>query len=412
MKKIHYAGRVFDNTEKLNLIESALDFQLTDGKHIKQFEKELSSFLDVKYSLMVNSGSSANLLAFMTLTSYELGERRIKRGDEVITLATCFPTTVSPIINYGAMPVFVDVELETVNIDVTQLEKALSNKTKAVFIAHTLGNPFNIEKVQDFCIKYNLWLISDCCDSLGSTYKCKSLESYGDISTSSFYPAHHITTGQGGAVHTNNDLLYRIAKSFCCWGRDFKCNECKNDCEKRFINNYDCRYSYSHFGYNFQPTEMQASIGCSQLTKLKTFIEKRKENWIYLYTQLCLRDLNRYFIFQNSSSKSIVSPFSFLITLTNVCSNIMFYRTDITQYLEKNGIETRNLFAGNILRQECFRYLKRDIDYRIIGNLENTNHIMDNSFFIGCYPGLEKEDLDYIIEKIQEFIKEKENGHI
>lgn len=406
MEKIHYAGRVFDNKEKLNLIDSALDFQLTDGKYIKEFEKGLSDFLKVKHSLMVNSGSSANLLAFMTLTSQELGERRIKRGDEVITLACCFPTTVSPILNYGAIPVFVDVDLNTVNIDITQLEKAVSEKTKAIFIAHTLGNPFNIQEVQKFCNRHNLWLISDCCDSLGSTYQEKSLESYGDVSTSSFYPAHHLTSGQGGAIHTNNDKLFRIAKSFRNWGRHYRCDVCDPNCKKRYDFGYDCRYEYSEFGLNLQPTEMQAAIGCAQLKKLPEFIEKRVFNWRYLRigTSLPRKEIyiENYLKVQTIGINEVDwSPFAFLLTLELNCK---FTRNEIVQYLEENGIETRFLFTGNILRQKCFQNLKENIDYRIIGNLDNTNYIMDNSFFIGCYPGLEKSDLNYIIDKISDFI--------
>jgi CDP-4-dehydro-6-deoxyglucose reductase, E1 len=401
MKKINYSGRIFDQEEIDNIIQSANEFQLTGGHFIKEFEEGLSDFLGVKHSLMVNSGSSANLLAFMTLTSYELGERRIKRGDEIITIAACFPTTISPIINYGAIPIFVDVELETVNIDVTQLEKALSEKTKAIFIAHTLGNPFNIKEVQDFCSKNNLWLISDCCDSLGSTYMNKSLEYYGDISTSSFYPAHTLTTGQGGAIHTNNSKLFRIAKSFCNWGRDFKCNECKSDCKRRYEFGYDCRYEYSHFGYNFQPTEMQAAIGVAQLKKLPKFIKKRQENFTKI--KFNLKEVEELFVQEVEYG---TSPFVGLIILR---PNITFSRNQIVQYLEKNDIETRFLFAGNILRQECFRYLKKDIDYRVIEDLPNTNYIMDNSFFIGCYPGLTQENLDYIINKIKEFVNEKSN---
>lgn len=405
MKKIHYSGRVYDQKEIDNLIQAANEFVLTDSHFIKEFEKKLSSYLGVKYTLMVNSGSSANLLAFMTLTSSELGNKRIEKEDEIITTACCFPTTVSPIINYGCIPVFVDVDIETVNIKVEDLEKVLSPKTKAVFIAHTLGNPFNIDAVQEFCKKNDLWLISDCCDSLGSTYKGRSLESYGDISTSSFYPAHTITTGQGGAIHTNNSELYMIAKSFANWGRDYKCTECKSDCQQRYVDGYDCRYSYSNFGMNLRPTEFQAAIGVAQLDKLPEFIDKRQLNWMDL--KAGLKELDKYFYFQDLNCERLIdlSPFAFLITLK---SNCKFKRQQIVEYLEKDNIETRFLFAGNILKQKCFEDLWEGWDYRVIGDLKNTNYIIDNSFFIGCYPGLNKDDLDYMIEKIKEFINEKE----
>lgn len=408
MKKIQYAGRVYDANEIENLIQSANEFQLTEGRFIKEFEKELSSFLDVKYSLMVNSGSSANLLAFMTLTSPLLGNKRIKRGDEIITTVCCFPTTVSPIVNYGCIPVFVDVNLQSANIKVEELEKALSPKTKAIFIAHTLGLPFDIEAVEAFCKKYNLWLISDCCDSLGTRYMSKSLESYGDISTSSFYPAHHITTGQGGAIHTNNSELFKIAKSFAYWGRDFKCLECKPNCEKRFEDGYDCRYTYSHFGMNLRPTEMQAAIGLAQIKKLPEFIERRFKNWGLLRTFLNLKGLDKYFRCQDSDDtlrKSWIdySPFACLLTLTSNCE---FTRDEIVQFLEKNEIETRPLFAGNILMHQCFSGF--DIpNYRVIGDLDNSTYILDNSFFVGVYPKLDEKDLNFIVEKIKEFVEGK-----
>jgi CDP-6-deoxy-D-xylo-4-hexulose-3-dehydrase len=306
--------------------------------------------------------------------------------------------------NYGAIPVFCDIDIETVNIKIDDLEKAISSKTKAIFIAHTLGNPFNIDAVEAFCKKYHLWLISDCCDSLGSMYKGKSLESYGNISTSSFFPAHHLTTGQGGAIHTNDHTLYKIAKSFASWGRDFKCDECKSNCEKRFDSGYDCRYSYNEFGLNLRPTEMQAAIGCAQLTKLPEFIDKRQKNYLYLLKNLELFD--SYFYFQKLSLDTVVSPFAFLITLKPDCK---FIRNEIVQYLEKNNIETRFLFAGNILCQKCFKQLTNNIDYRIIGSLENTDYIMNNSFFIGVYPGMTNEKLQFMVDKIKEFVNAKTN---
>lgn len=416
--KIHYAGRVYNEEELMLLVESALDFQLTNGRFIKQFEKNLSKYLNVKYSLMVNSGSSANLLAFMTLTSPRLKNRQIKKGDEIITVAAAFPTTISPIINYGAIPVFVDVDINNANIKIEYLEEALSKKTKAIFIAHTLGIPFNINKIQEFCKKHNLWLIADCCDSLGTTYDEKSLESQCDIATSSFYPAHHITCGNGGAIHTNNKKLYMIAKSFAEWGRDYKCVNCKSNCDKRYKDGYDCRYSYSHLGYNLQPTEMQAAIGLAQLSKLNDFKKMRRNNWIYLFNNL--KNLNNYFYFQteiqykdistNESNTAIVeiidadiSLFTFLITLKPSCK---FTRNDIVQFLENNNIETRFMFAGNILKQKCCENLKINEDYRIVGNLTNTNYIMENSFFIGVYPGLTEDNLKYMADKINEFMKE------
>ncbi len=401
-EKIHYAGRVYDEEEIINLVESALDFQLTNGRFIKKFEKKLSNYLNVKYSLMVNSGSSANLLAFMTLTSPQLKNTQIKKGDEIITTAACFPTTIAPIIQYGAVPVFVDVDINNANINTELLENIIKNskKVKAIFIAHTLGIPFELDKIRELCEKYNLWLIADCCDSLGSIYNGKSLESQCDISTSSFFPAHHITCGQGGAIHTNNKKLYMIAKSFSAWGRDFKCMNCKSDCEKRYNDGYDCRYQYSHLGYNLQPTEMQAAIGLEQLKKLNGFITERSDNWIYLREKLS--KFEKYFYFQEFNIVDTISPFAFLITLKAKCK---FWRNDLVQFLEKSNIETRFLFAGNILKQKCFQDLKENKDYRVIGSLSNTNYIMNNSFFVGCYPGLTKENLDYIVDKINEFIK-------
>lgn len=398
--KIHYAGRVFDEKEILNLKQSADEFQLTNGHFIEEFEKKLCNFLDIKYSLFVNSGSSANLLAFMALTSHELGDRRIKRGDEVITVACTFPTTISPILNYGAVPVFCDVDLYTANIRTKDLEKAISEKTKAVFIAHTLGNPFDINIVLEFCKKYNLWLVEDNCDALGSKYLDKYTGTFGHIGTSSFFPAHHICTGQGGATYTNDTQLYKIMKSLRSWGREYKCNICKPDCNKRFKSGYDCRYSYSSFGYNLEATEMQASIGCAQLDKLESFNMKRHHNWNDLKNKL--EEFSDNFLFQKATEGSDPSWFCFLITIRE---DSKIDRNHLIQYLEKNNIETRCLFAGNILKQKCMSYLQENIDYKVIGDLPITNYMMNNSFFIGCYPGIKNSDINYIYNTIKNYIE-------
>jgi len=402
--KINYAGRVYDEKEIQNLVESALEFQLTGGHWIDEFEKKFAKFVEAKHCLMVNSGSSANLLAFMALTSPWLGDRQILRDDEIICVAAAFPTSVSPIIQYGAVPVFVDVELETANIDVNQLKEALTPLTKAVFVAHTLGNVFDIESIRYFCNKHNLWFISDECDSLGSTYKCKQLSYYADISTHSFFPAHTITTGQGGAVVTNNKELYKIMHSLRDWGRDYHCDKCTNDCKKRYtqkdnMKDYDCRYSYSHFGYNLQPTEMQASIGVAQLEKLPDFIKKRKENFNILYEGL--RHLSDKIIFQERIVYADVSPFGFLMTLKEG------KRIDLIKYLEEKGIQTRMLFSGNITHQMCTFPYTLNWNYEIVGDLKNTDIIKDNSFFIGVYPGMTKNNLQYMIDTISKYFKGK-----
>jgi CDP-6-deoxy-D-xylo-4-hexulose-3-dehydrase len=404
---IHYAGRVFDHEEKEMLQKACDEMWLTQGRYTKQFEKGLSDFLGIKYVHFCNSGSSANLLAFMALTSPLLKERRIKRGDEVITVACCFPTTVTPILQYGAIPVFVDIELNSVNIDISQLEKALSNKTKAVMIAHTLGNPFNIEKIVEFCKKNNLYLIEDNCDSLGSKHKNQYTGTFGDIATSSFYPAHHVTTGEGGAIYTNDALLSRIILSMRDWGRDCQCEGgTDNKCGKRFNTQHgdlpfgwDHKYTYFSAGYNLKATDLQASIGVAQLKKLKSFIEDRRLNWLQLY--LTLGELNNYFMFQRSDLQALPSWFGFLLTLKEGGS---FTRNDIVEYLEDNGIQTRMLFAGNIIKQPLFTELKENKDYKVIGNLNNTNYIMNNSFWIGVYPGLSPEDIEYMIYYIKKFV--------
>lgn len=405
--KVNYAGRVFDEKEMMNLVDSSLDFWLTYGSYSKKFEKDLAKYLNVRWAFLVNSGSSANLLAFFALTSPLLKERQVKRGDEVITVAAGFPTTVSPIVQYGAVPVFVDMELTYVNIDVTQLEKALSPKTKAIMIAHTLGNPFNIKAVKDFCEKHNLWLIEDNCDALGSTYEGKPTGTWGDIGTSSFYPPHHMTMGEGGATYTNNPLLKKIMLSIRDWGRDCWCESgVDNTCGCRFTQQfgslpkgYDHKYVYSHFGFNLKVSDMQAAVGVAQLEKFPQFVEKRKENFTRLYEGL--KDLEEFSLVK-AQPNSDPSWFGFMFTLTNKAK---FTRNDIVEYLENNNIQTRNLFAGNILRHPLFDNLQEDIDYRQIGNLESTDRIMNNSFWIGVYPGMGNEAIDYMIEKIKEFVR-------
>jgi len=406
--RVNYAGRVFDEKEMINLVDSSLEFWLTYGRYSAEFEKKLAEYLGLNFSFLVNSGSSANLLAFMSLTSPLLKDRAVKRGDEVITVAAGFPTTVAPVIQYGAVPVFVDVELETFNIDINFLEKALSAKTKAVMLAHTLGNPFNLDAVTDFCKKNNLWLIEDNCDALGSKYNGKFTGTFGDIGTSSFYPPHHMTMGEGGAVYTNDPLLKKIMLSIRDWGRDCWCDSGKdNTCGKRFSGQYgslpfgyDHKYVYSHFGYNLKATDMQAAIGCAQLEKLPSFIEKRKENFNKLHNGL--KSLEDKIILPEASGGSDPSWFGFLITLRD---GVKFTRNQLVEHIEKQNIQTRNLFAGNLTRHPCFEGLKADVDYRIIGELENTDKIMNDSFWIGLYPGMSDEAIGFMVKKIIEFVK-------
>lgn len=403
--RVNYAGRVFDAAEMTNLADAALEFWLTSGRYTKEFEKKLAEHLGVKYALMVNSGSSANLLAFSALTSPLLGERRIKRGDEVITVACAFPTTVAPVIQYGAVPVFVDVESKSANIDVNELEKALSEKSKAVMIAHTLGNPFNLKKVKEFCDKQRLFLIEDNCDALGSKFAGKYTGTWGDIGTSSFYPPHHLTMGEGGAVYTNDPLLKKAMLSIRDWGRECWCDSgVDNSCGCRFTRQfgklpkgYDHKYVYSHFGYNLKATDLQAAIGVAQLDKLEGFTAKRKANFAKLYDGL--KDLKELEIFEKYP-ESDPAWFGFLLTVTEEAG---FTRNELTEYLEKNQIQTRNLFAGNLLKHPCFEGLEENKDYRVIGGLPNTERIMNNSFWVGVYPGMTEEKLDYMISKIREF---------
>ena len=403
--KVNYAGRVFDENELCKLVDSSLEFWLTYGRYSREFEKKLSEYLGVRFALLVNSGSSANLLAFSALTSPLLKDRQVKRGDEVITVAAGFPTTIAPIIQYGAVPVFVDVELATANIDAAVLEDAYSEKTKAVMIAHTLGNPFNIKEVKAFCEKHNLWLIEDNCDALGSKYDGKFTGTWGDIGTSSFYPPHHMTMGEGGAVYTDDPLLKKIMLSIRDWGRDCWCESgVDNTCGCRFTRQfgklpvgYDHKYVYSHFGYNLKASDMQAAIGCAQLEKFPSFVEKRKENFARLYNGL--KDIPQLKLFAKYP-ESDPSWFGFLITLSD---NVSFTRNDLAKYLEDHKIQTRNLFAGNILKHPCFETLVEGVDYRVAGSLTNTDKIMNDSLWIGLYPGMGNEKLDYMIETIREF---------
>ena len=403
--RVNYAGRVFDAKEVQNLVDAALEFWLTYGHWSRDFEKDLADYLGIRFALLVNSGSSANLLAFMTLTSPLLGERRVKRGDEVITVAAGFPTTIAPIVQYGAVPVFVDVELGTANIDAAQLEPAWSPKTKAVMLAHTLGNPFNVRAVKAFCEKHGLWLIEDNCDALGSKYDGRFTGTWGDIGTSSFYPPHHMTMGEGGAVYTDNPILRKIALSMRDWGRDCWCESgVDNTCGCRFTKQfgklplgYDHKYVYSHFGYNLKATDLQAAIGCAQLEKFPSFVEARKRNFARLYEGL--KDVSQLRLFEKYP-ESDPSWFGFLMT---VMPDAGFTRNDLAQHLESANIQTRNLFAGNIIRHPCFDAMRADIDYRVVGELKNTDTIMNSSLWIGLYPGMGDDRLDYMIETIRGF---------
>lgn len=419
--KIQYSGRVYDEQEIRYLIDSSLDFWLTAGRYADRFERALGGYLGLKYVSLVNSGSSANLLAFMALTSPRVGERRVEKGDEIITVAAGFPTTVAPIIQYGAIPVFLDITLPGYNLDVRHLEKALSDRTKVVMLAHTLGNPFDIDRIKDFCDQNNLWLIEDNCDSLGSRYlfndEWKYTGSFGDIGTSSFYPPHHITMGEGGAVYTNNRELYRIVNSLRDWGRDCQCAPGQdNFCGQRFMQQfgelpygYDHKYVYSHFGYNMKVTDMQAAIGCAQLEKLPAFTEARKRNWKFLYDGLS--GLDNYFIMPEPARNSDPSWFGFMLS---VKPGVDISRDSIVDYLESKGIQTRMLFAGNLIKQPCFDEMRKNrYGYRVAGNLKNTDFAMSQAFWIGVYPGLEKNHLEYMVSCIRDYISDiaPEVGH-
>ena len=404
--RISYASRGYDHDEMLNLVDSSLDFWLTAGRYHDKFEKNLAKFLGVRFANIVNSGSSANLLAFMTLTSPLLGDRRVKRGDEIITVACGFPTTVTPMLQYGAVPVFVDVTIPQYNIDVNMLEKALSKKTKAVMVAHTLGNPFDLKAVKDFCDKHGLWLVEDNCDALGSTYtidgETKFTGTIGDMGTSSFYPPHHMTMGEGGAVYTNNSLLNKIIRSLRDWGRDCFCPSGKdNTCGCRFTRQYgklplgyDHKYVYSHFGYNLKVTDMQAAVGCAQLEKFPSFVERRKYNFKRLRKALeCAEDK---LILPLPNENSDPSWFGFLITCREGVE-----RAKLVKYIEEHNVQTRMLFAGNLILHPCFDTIRDDNkSYRVVGDLKNTNIVMENTFWVGLYPGMTDEMLDYMAETI------------
>ena len=409
---IPYASRVYDYHEMCNLVDSALEFWLTAGKYTDVFEKNFAKYLNVKYCSLVNSGSSANLIAFMALASPLLGDRKINRGDEVITVAAGFPTTIAAIIQYGAVPVFVDMNIPQYNIEISYLEDAVSEKTKAVMLAHTLGNPFDLKAVKEFCQKHNLWLIEDNCDALGSTYEIdgevKFTGTIGDIGTSSFYPPHHMTMGEGGAVYTNNSLLNKIVKSLRDWGRDCSCapgqdNMCGHRFDKQYGElpiGYDHKYVYSHFGYNLKATDMQAAIGCAQLEKMPEFTARRKYNFNYI--RKGLEDVQDKFILPEKCPNSDPSWFGFLITCKDGVD-----KNKVVQFLENNGVQTRMLFGGNMTKQPCFTEMKKENKgYRIIGELKQTDRIMNNTFWIGVYPGMTDEKLDYMIEKLKESVKE------
>ncbi len=410
-QRIAYASRVYDRDEMVNLTDSALKFWLTAGEYTDRFEKGFSELFGVKHCAFVNSGSSANLLAFSALTSPLLGERSIKKGDEVITVAAAFPTTAAPIIQLGAVPVFIDVTIPQYNIDVSRLEAALSEKTKAVMAAHTLGNPFDLSAVKAFCNKHNLWLVEDNCDALGSRYfidgEWKYTGTIGDIGTSSFYPPHHMTTGEGGAVYTNDPLLAKIVRSMRDWGRDCVCpSGCDNLCGHRFDRQYgelplgyDHKYVYSHFGFNLKATDMQAAIGCAQLGKIMGFVEKRKLNYAKLYDGL--KGLSDKLILPEPCDNSDPSWFGFLTTC-----RVGVNRNTVVQYLESKGVQTRMLFAGNLIRHPCFNTLRGDASaYRVVGGLEKTDIIMNDSFWIGVYPGMTDDRLDYMINRLKEAVE-------
>lgn len=404
VSEVAVSGKVIGALEIQNMVEASLDGWLTTGRFNEQFEEKLSKFLGTKCLLTVNSGSSANLIAFSTLTSSNLKERVIQKGDEVISVAASFPTTVNPIIQFGAIPVFIDVKIPTYNIDENLVETAITNKTKAIMLAHTLGNPFNVKKIKEICDKYNLWLIEDTCDALGSKFDGQNVGTYGDLATLSFYPAHHITMGEGGAVFTNSKKLERIAESFRDWGRDCYCPPGKdNTCKKRFgwqLGNlpfgYDHKYTYSHLGYNMKITDMQAACGLAQLNSLNEFIKKRKNNFSFLYKNL--KNLEEFFILPEPEKDSEPSWFGFPLSLKK---NNNYNRNDLIKYLSDRKIGTRLLFSGNLTKQP---YMKNK-SFKVHGELKNTDFIMENTFWIGLYPGLSEEHLQYTVDTIQNFFK-------
>lgn len=410
--RIPYARRVYGSEEMVNLVDSSLEFWLTAGRYTDEFEKKFADYLGVKFCSLVNSGSSANLGAFMALTSPLLKDRRIKRGDEVITVAAGFPTTVAPVIQYGAVPVFVDVTIPQYNIDVTRLEEALSDKTKAVMIAHTLGNPFDLKAVKEFCTKHNLWLVEDNCDALGSKYTIDGEEKFtgtiGDIGTSSFYPPHHMTMGEGGAIYTNNPLLNKCIRSMRDWGRDCVCPSGKdNFCGHRFDGQYgllpagyDHKYVYSHFGYNLKATDLQAAVGCAQIVKFPSFVERRRHNFDRL--KAGLQDCQDKLILPEAAPNSRPSWFGFMMTVKEGVD-----RVKVVKYIEEHGVQTRNLFAGNLTKHPCFDEMRESGEgYRIVGELTNTDRIMNDTFWIGVYPGMTDEMIDYMIKTIKEALNQ------
>ena len=411
--RIPYASRVYDHQEMVNLVDSSLEFWLTSGRYTDEFEKKLAEYLHVRYAALVNSGSSANLIAFMTLTSPLLGERRVKRGDEVITVAAGFPTTVTPVIQYGAVPVFVDVTIPQYNIDVARLEEAYSEKTKAVMIAHTLGNPFDLAAVKAFCDRHGLWLVEDNCDALGTRYTMNGKEKFtgtiGDIGTSSFYPPHHMTMGEGGAVYTDNPLLNKIIRSMRDWGRDCVCASGQDNlCGHRFDRQYgelplgyDHKYVYSHFGYNLKATDLQAAIGCAQIEKFPSFVEKRRHNFERLHK--ALEGLEDRLILPEAAPNSRPSWFGFLITCKEGTD-----RNKVVQYVESRGVQTRMLFAGNLIKHPCFDEMRAEgKGYRVVGGLTNTDRIMRDTFWVGVYPGMNDEMIDYMAKTIREALDEQ-----
>lgn len=405
-QRISYASRVYGQEELRNLVDSSLEFWLTSGRYTEQFEREFAAYIGAPYCSLVNSGSSANLLAFMALTSPLLGERQIRRGDEVITVAAGFPTTVAPCIQYGAVPVFVDMAIPQYNLDVGQLEQALSEKTKAVMVAHTLGNPFDLKAVREFCSRHGLWLVEDNCDALGSEYfidgAWKKTGSIGDIGTSSFYPPHHMTMGEGGAVYTSSPLLHKIIRSLRDWGRDCMCpSGTDNLCGHRFDRQYgelpagyDHKYVYSHFGYNLKATDMQAAVGCAQLGRLPEFTKRRRENFARLKEKLA--GMESCFILPEPCPDSNPSWFGFLITCRDGVD-----KNKLVGYLEGHGIQTRMLFSGNLVKQPCFDGMRsKQEGYRVAGSLKATDLIMEKSFWVGLYPGMKPEMIDYMAEKL------------
>jgi len=410
--RIPYASRYYGHEEMVNLVDSSLEFWLTSGRYTDQFEKEFAEYLGIKYCSLVNSGSSANLLAFMALTSPLMGDRRIMPGDEVITVAAGFPTTIAPIIQYGAVPVFVDMTIPQYNMDASMLEDALSDKTKAIMIAHTLGNPWDLGAIKEFCDKHNLWLVEDNCDALGSKYTINGEEKFtgtiGDIGTSSFYPPHHMTMGEGGAVYTNNALLNKCIRSFRDWGRDCVCPSGKDNlCGHRFDKQYgelplgyDHKYVYSHFGYNLKATDMQAAVGCAQLEKFPSFVERRRHNFDRL--RAALSDIEDKVILPVPCENSRPSWFGFLITVKEGID-----RKAVVEYVESHGVQTRNLFAGNLIKHPCFDEMRATGEgYRVVGGLDTTDRIMRDTFWVGVYPGMTDEMIDYMAKTIKEAVNQ------